>query len=182
MVNIRLPKPRYTPTWVVHRKTKYLNRLPWKYQVTALEAPLNQIGNACSPFLSPTSFVPCKDGPLTLLCGFGRSCLYTRVSEKVRLSRTTTAKKLEVATSSFFASSPHNARLCPVGTLRHYFTATRNLRPVFPSSKPDVFYQPIFKANFCYIRSSHSQPLLCALRVRAFGCTWSFLAVRVCVI
>lgn len=83
----------------------------------------------------------------------------------MRLSRTTTAKKLELP-QAFFASSPHN------------FTATRNLCPVFPCSKPDPFYQPIFKANFCYIRSSHSQPLLCALRVRALGCTWFFLAFR----
>ena len=48
---------------------------------------------------------------------------------------------------AFFASFAHNERLCPVGSLRHYFKATRNLRPVFPSSKPDLLFVSYVKPH-----------------------------------
>ena len=45
---------------------------------------------------------------------------------------------------AFCASFPHNERLCPVGTLRPYLKAARNIHPVFLSSKPD----PLFMSNY----------------------------------
>ena len=57
---------------------------------------------------------------------------------------------------AFFASFPHNTRLCPVATLCHYLKATRNLCPVFPSSKPDPLFVSYVKPQI------ESLPLLLA--------------------
>ena len=80
--------------------------LPWKDQGTILNTPLNQIGNTFCPFLTGKSFVPCKVGYPALPCVPRRSFLRPCVSEKSRLSRSTT--------SSLFWSFPRNKRLCPV--------------------------------------------------------------------
>ena len=113
--------------------------LPWKDQVTTLKTPLNQIGNAFCPFLPGTSFVPAKlDLQHYRVAPEGVS--FTLVSLRKRGSP-------DQLPWAFFASFPHNERLCQVDTLRHYLKATRNLRPVFLSSKPDPLFVPYVKPN-----------------------------------
>ena len=68
---------------------------------------------------------------------------YCRVApEGVSFILTTVRKRCskDQLPQAFFASYPHNKRLCPVDTLRHYLKATREVRPVFPSSKPDPLF------------------------------------------
>ena len=48
---------------------------------------------------------------------------------------------------AFFVSLPYNERLCPAGTLSHYLKATRNLHPVFLSSKPDPLFVSYVKTH-----------------------------------
>ena len=113
--------------------------LPWKDQVTTLKTPLNQIGNAFCPFLPGTSFVPAKlDLQHYRVAPEGVS--FTLVSLRKRGSP-------DQLPWAFSASFPHNERLCQVDTLRHYLKATRNLRPVFLSSKPDPLFVPYVKPN-----------------------------------
>ena len=112
--------------------------LPWKDQVTTLKTPLNQIGNAFCPFLSGTSFVPCK---VDLRRVWPQKAFsFTLASLRKRGSS-------DQLPQAFFASFPHNTRLCPVDTLRYYLKATRNLRPVFPSSKPDPLFVSYVKPH-----------------------------------
>ena len=136
---MRPPKPRYTYTWDVCLVTKYLDSLG-KDQVTTLKAPLNQnwqcfllfpVWNELCPlqsWISGTAVWPQKEFPSHL-------CL--RESEALQINYL----------QAFFASFPHNKRLCPVDTLRHYLKATRNLRPVFPSSKPDPLFVSYVKPH-----------------------------------
>ena len=110
------------------------NKVPgllWKDQITTLKTPLNQIGNAFCPFLSGTSFVLCKVDLWRVWPQKG--FFFTLVSLRKRGSP-------DQLPQAFFASFPHIERLCHVDTLRHYLKATRSLRPVFLSSKPDSLF------------------------------------------
>ena len=113
--------------------------LPWKDQVTILKTPLNQIGkNAFCPFLSGTSFVPCKVDLRRVWPQ--KEFFFTVVSLRKRGSP-------DQLPQAFFASFPHNERLCNVDTLRHYLKATRNFCTVFPSSKPDPLFVSYVKPH-----------------------------------
>ena len=69
--------------------------------------------------------------------------------EEISFTLTTPRKRgfPEQLSQALFASFPHNNRLCPVDTLRHYVKATRNVRPVFPSSKPDLLFVSYVKPH-----------------------------------
>ena len=75
---------------------------------------------------------------------------FCRVSpEGISFTLTTPRKRgsPEQLSQAFFASFPDNKILCPVDTLRHYLKVTRNLRPVFPSSKPDPLFVSYVKPH-----------------------------------
>ena len=132
--------------------------LPWKDQVTTLKTPLNQIGNAFCPFLSGTSFVPCKVDLRRVWPQ--KEFSFTLVSLRKRGSP-------DQLPQAFFASFPHNERLCHVDTLRHYLKATRNLRAVFPSSKPDPLFVSYVKPHNPITAPTLSQWLRMVLKTAA---------------
>lgn len=138
MQNMRPPQPRYTHTWDVQLVTKYLDSL------------------------GKTKLLPLKLISIKLAILFALSCperasslarldlRYCRVApEGVSFTLTLPRKRgsTDQLPQAFFASFPHNKRLCPVDTLRVYLKATRNLRPVFPSSKPDPLFVSYVKPH-----------------------------------
>ena len=138
MLNMRPPKPRYTHTWDVHLVTKYPDCLG---KTKLLSLKLLSIKLAMLFALS------CPERTSSLVKLDLRHCRvapegvsFTLVSPRKRGSP-------DQLPQAFFASFPHNERLCPVGTLRHYLKATRNLRPVFPSSKPDPLFVSYVKPH-----------------------------------
>ena len=131
MLKMRPPKPRYTHTWDVHLVTKYLAHLG---AAKLLTLKLLSIKLAMLFALS----CPERVSSLSKL-----DLRYCRVApEGVSFTLTTARKRdsQDQLPQAFFASYPHNKRLCPVDTLRHYLEATREVRPVFPSSKPDPLF------------------------------------------
>jgi len=138
MLNMRPPKPRYTHTWDVHLVTKYLSSLG---KTKLLPLKLLSIKLAMLFALS------CPERALSLAKLDLRHCrlapegvFFTHVSPRKRGSP-------DQLPQAFFVSFPHNERLCPVGTLRHYLKATRNLCPVFPASKPDPLFVSYIKPH-----------------------------------
>ena len=138
MLNMRPPKPRYTHTWDVHLVTKYLSSLG-KTKLLPLKL--------LSIKLAMLFALPCPERASSLAKLDLRHCrvapegvFFTLVSPRKRGSP-------DQLPQAFFASFPHNERLCPVGTLRHYLKATRNLRPVFPASKPDPLFVSYIKPH-----------------------------------
>ena len=135
---MRPPTPRYTHTWDVHFVTKYLD---------------------C---LGKTKLLPLKLLSIKLAMLFALCCpervsslskldlRYCRViPEGISFTLTTPRKRSspEQLSQAFFTSFPYNRRLCPVDTLRCYLKATRHLRPVFPSSKPDPLFVSYVKPH-----------------------------------
>ena len=138
MLNIRPPKPRYTHTWDVRLVNKYLDRLG---NTRLLRLKLLSIELAILLALS------CAERVSSLSKLDFRFC---RVSpEGISFTLTTPSKRdsPEQLSQAFFASFPDNKRLCPVDTLRHYLKVARNLRPVFPSSKPDPLFVSYVKPH-----------------------------------
>ena len=138
MLNMRPPKPRYTHTWDVHLVTKYLDclgetkLLPLKLLSIKLAMLFALSCPERASSLAKLDLQHCRVTPEGLS--------FTLVSPRKRGSP-------DQLPRAFFASFPHNERLCPVGTLRHYLKATRNLRPVFPSSKPDPLFVSYVKPH-----------------------------------
>ena len=125
---MRPPTPSYTHTWDVHLVTKHLDRLRKTKLLTLkpLSIKLAMLFALCCPErVSSISKLDLR---------------YCRViPEGVSFTLTTPRKRgsPEQISQAFFPSPPYNKRLYPVDTLRCYLKATRNLRPVVPSSKPD---------------------------------------------
>ena len=135
---MRSPKPRYTHTWDVHLVTKYLAH---RGSDKLLTLKLLSIKLALLFALS------CPERVFS----FSKLDLqYCRVAPAGISFTLTTARKrgsLDQLPQAFLAFYPHNKRLCPVDTLRHYLKATREVRPVFPSSKPDPLLISFFKPH-----------------------------------
>ena len=131
---MRPPKPRYTYTWHVRLVTKYLDclgktkLLPLKL----LSIKLAMLFALSFPKRAKLDLRYCRVAP--------EGVSFTVVSPRKRGSP-------DQLPQAFFACFPHNERLCPVDTLRHYLKATRNLRPVFPSSKPDPLFVSYVKPH-----------------------------------
>ena len=138
MLNMRPPQPRYTHTWDVHLVTKYLDclgktkHLPLKLLSIKLAMLFALSCPERASSLAKLDLRHCRVAP--------EGVSFTLVSPRKRGSP-------DQLPQAFFASFPHNERLCPVGTLRHYLKATRNLRPVFPSSKPDPLFVSYVKPH-----------------------------------
>lgn len=138
MLNMRPPKPRYTHTWDVHLVTKYLSSLgktkllPLKLLSIKLAMLFALSCPERASSLAKLDLRHCRVAP--------EGVFFTLVSPRKRGSP-------DQLPQAFFASFPHNERLCPVGTLRHYLKATRNLRPVFPASKPDPLFVSYIKPH-----------------------------------
>ena len=131
-------KPRYTYTWDVRQKTKYLDCLG-KTKLLSLKLLSIKLARMLFALSCPeraSSLAKLISG----VCGPRRSFSFTLVSLRKRGSP-------EQLPQAFFASFPHNERLCHVDTLRHYLKATRNLWPVLPSSKPDPLFVPYVKPH-----------------------------------
>ena len=130
MLSMRPPKPRCrcTHAWDVHLVTKHLDflgktkLLPLKLLSIKLAIFFALSWPERGSSLAKLDLPHCRVAP--------EGVSFTLVSPRKRGS----PNELPQA---FFAAFPHNERLCPVGTLRHYLQTTRNLRPVFPSSRPD---------------------------------------------
>ena len=152
MLHIGPPKPRYTHTWDVCLVQKYLdclgktNLLPLSSSQSNwqcfLPFPVRNEPRPSQSRTSGTAVLPQKEFSFTL------------VSPRKRGSPHQHPR-------AFFASFPHNERLCPISTLRPYLKATQNIHPVFLSSKPD----PLFLMSNYIIVSL--RPLL------ADSCAWS---------
>ena len=149
MLNMRPSKPTYTHTWDVRLVTKYLDCLG---NTKLLPLKLLSIKLAMLFALS------CPERSSSLAKLDLRNC---RVApEGVSFTLVSPRKRGSPDHQAFSASFPQNESLCPVGTLRHYLKATRNLRR--PSSKPG----PLFVLMSNHIIQS-LRPLL------ADGCAWS---------
>ena len=136
---MRPPKPRYTYMWDVHLATKYL---------------------AC-PGMTKLLHLSCSQSNWQCLLPFpARNKLHP--SQGLSFSSLSCLVSPDQLPQAFFASFPHNKRLCPVGTLRHYLKGTQNLRPVFHHQSQTLC---LFLKSNRIIQSLH--PLL------ADGCAWS---------
>ena len=152
MLNIGPPNPSYTHTWDVHLVQNYLDCLG---KTKLLPLKLLSIKLAILFALSwPERAASLAKLDLRLCCVSPQGdFLHTCVSEKAKLSTSTT--------SSLFCIFSTHERLCPVGTLRPYLQAARNIHLVFLSSKPD----PLF------LMSNYT--ILSLRTLLADGCAWS---------
>ena len=129
-------KPRYIYTWDVRQETKYLYCLG----KTKL-LPLKLLSIKLAMLFALSS--PERASSLAkLISGVWpqKEFSFTLVSLRKRGSP-------DQLPQAFFASFPHNERLCHVDTLRHYLKATQNLCTVFPSSKPDPLFVSYVKPH-----------------------------------
>ena len=121
---MRPPKPRYTHMWDVHLVTKY---------------------RVC-PGITKLLHLSCSQSNWQCLLPFpARNKLHP--SQGLSFSSLSCLVSPDQLPQAFFASFPHNKRLCLVGTLRHFLKGTQNLRPVFPSSKPDPLFVSYVKLH-----------------------------------
>ena len=111
MLNMRPPKPRYTHTWDVHLVTKYLDCLG---KTKLLPLKLLSIKLAMLFALS------CPERASSLAKLDLRHCRVTPEGVSFTLVSPRKRGSPDQLPRAFFASFPHNERLCPVGTLRHY--------------------------------------------------------------
>ena len=131
MFNNRPPKPRYSHTWEVGLVTTYLASLGCNRSLS-----LKQLTWKLAMLFSLTC--PERVSALTKLDL--RHCHILPEGVEFTLSSPRKRGSADQLPKAFFARFPTNSKLCPVETLRCYLKATRTIRPVIPSSKPDPLF------------------------------------------
>ena len=127
-----LNMPRYTHTWDMHLVTKHLAHLR--------SAKLRRTLKLLSIKLAMLFALSCPERVSSLSKLDLRYCRVAPEGVSFTLTTARIRGSLDQLPQAFFASYPHNKRLCPVDTLRHYLKATREVRPVFPPSKADPLF------------------------------------------
>ena len=140
MQNTRPPQPRYTHTWDVQLVTKYLDSLGTTklLYLKLISIKLTILSALTCP--EHTSSLAKLD--LRYCCVGSEGVSFTLASPRKRGSTDNLPQAF-----LFFASFPRNKRLFPDDTLRVNLKATRHLRPVFPSSKPDPLFVSYVKPH-----------------------------------
>ena len=160
---MRPPNPRYTHTWDVHMVTKYLaclgktKLLPLKLLSIKLAMLFALFCPERVSSLAKLDLRHCRAAP--------EGVFFTLVSPRRQGSP-------DQLPQALFASFPHNERLCPVGTSRHYLKATRNSRSVLPSSKPDPLFVSYIKPHNPITSPTLSRWLRVVLKMRVLALTF----------
>ena len=150
-------------------------------QLFHLHIPGSTISLSVNILMSPNSlrvyWTPAHQSHGTHILGMSRK---RQLSEGVVFSRTSPRKRgnLNQLAQAFLARFPHNKKLCPVETFRHYLKKTRSVRPTVPCSKP----VPLLNRKYwvlappyhsrCWYQYGHFQGPLCSFSFNYCGCQW----------